>query len=447
MRTITPAILLAAVLPAVAQDMPAGAQLYIATTPAAATVVWDGSTKGPTPLTLTGLKPGKHLLSVKKEGYRAIHRTVAVEEGKKAALQLDMARLTGLVLIHTKPEGAIIDIDGADRGKAPVLVTDLPLGRYRIRASLAGYVAKEVDLTVDNRIPVKVDIELPSSSAALRLTSRPEGAHVTVNGIAKGQTPITVERIPEGNVVLELWLEGCESYKQTIKLAAGETQDIEAVLKPVPALLKVVSIPPGARIYVDNQYRGESPVTVRELEPGEHRIRAELPAHKPMARTVTLTRAQELIEEFRLESNSGIFELITEPAGVKVFVDGKELGTTNAKKDETDRVSLPLKIALLTIGDHKVHLIKEGYYDKEFSIIIEKMKTVTRHEKLERRFIPDYEVITPSRVYRGVLKSIDAEGTIRLEIRPGVIKAISADKVRARRPIRKTPAEKEKDAP
>ena len=445
MRTALAVVLLAVVVPAAAQDLPTGGQLYVATTPAGATVSWDGAEKGPTPLTLAGLKEGNHLLTVKKEGYRTIRQTVLVEEGKKVALQLNLSALTGLVVIHTKPKGALIEIDGADRGKAPVLITDLPLGRYRVRATQPGFSDKEVDLVMDSRSPKKIQIELPSSSATLKLTSTPPGAHVTVNGIAKGETPITVDRIPEGGAVLEMSAKGCEPYKQTIKLAAGEVQELQIVLKPVPAVLKVVSIPPGARVYVDNQYRGESPVTVRNLEPGEHRVRAELVAHNPMARTITLARAQELVEEFRLESNSGVFELITQPAGVKVYVDGKEMGQTSHKAGEADTVSEPLKLALLTIGDHDVRLVKQGYFEKKFSIIIEKMKTVTRHERLVKRFIPDYEVTTPSKVYRGVLKSIDAQGTIRLEIRPGVIKSITADKVRARRPIKGSPADQDRE--
>ena len=124
-------------------------------------------------------------------------------------------------------------------------------------------------------------------------------------------TPLTVDRIPEGEATLEMTLEGCEPYKQTVKLAAGEAQELRAVLKPIPAELKVVSIPPGARIYIDTQFRGEAPVTAKDLAPGSYRVRAELVAHEPVARTVELTRAQKLVEEFRLESNSGLFQLIS----------------------------------------------------------------------------------------------------------------------------------------
>ena len=47
-------------------------------------------------------------------------------------------------------------------------------------------------------------------------------------------------------------------------------------------------------------------------------------------------------------------------------------------------------------------------------------ETQTLHIKLQRRFIPNYEVTTATGTYRGVLTSYNDE-VIRLETAPGVV--------------------------
>ena len=426
-----------------APDIPAdretghGGKIYVTTVPAGATVICDGSAAGAAPVTIKSLAPGNHLLIARHPGYHELRRTISLQPGQTLPVSINLQPVTGLVIIHSSPEGAEVEIDGASKGRTPLLLTDLKVGEYMVSLKKIGYVDKKVDLKIEDRIPKKISIDLTSDSAKLILKSIPSGAAVAVNGLARGSTPVTVERIPAGETKVEFTLEGCEPYSRTVKLAAGETQEMNAKLREIPGQIKVVSIPASARIYMNNQFKGESPVTITNLAPGDYRLRAELTAHKPSARTITLKRAEQVVEEFRLQSNSGALELVTEPAGVKIFIDDREIGETKAKPDKTDRISETFKDETVPVGKHEVKLNKEGFFSKTFTITVEKDKTVSRHEKLERRFIPDYEVTTPSRVYQGVLIQIEPTGAVRLEINPGIIKTIPARDIRDRRPIRK----------
>jgi len=422
---------------AVAQEQDDLCQVRVSTTPPGAIVSFDRVMKDTAPLLLGDLPSGEHMVSANKIGYEEARKTIVLDPGQRMAVELKLRPVLALVLVHSDPTGAEIEIDGAARGTAPILIADLPIGKYRMRVSLPGFISKEVELYADDRAPMKVDVSLASDSATLLLDSEPRGAAVAINGISTGKTtPCTLSRIPAGDTVLELALADYRPYKQTLKLVAGREETISAVLDPVPSGLKLVSIPEGARMYVNNEFRGESPLDLEDLEPGEYRVRAELKGYEPLARTVTIRQASDLVEEFRLEANSGSFELTTEPAGVKVFIDGEDSGITAAPEDETDRVSDPLRVDLLPIGEHNVQLTKKGYFEKKFAISIERDKTVTLHHKMERRFIPDYEVLTETTVYRGVLIQIDPEGNVKMETRPGVIKEIPADEVKVRRPLR-----------
>jgi len=425
-----------------AEPQEKGCQIRVASDPPEAMVYCDGILKDPTPVLLTE-KAGTHIIRVVKQGYREARSSVSVADGQKAAIELKLEPVMGLVLINTSPAGADIQIDGADRGKTPMFIYNLPLGKYRLKASSPGYASKEMDLMISDRTPMKMNINLSSDAAMLDLASRPDGADVILNGIAKGKTPCSIDRIPAGTSQLEISMDGYVPYKQTLTLQAGQIEKMTAVLKSIPGELTVVTIPSKARIYMDNQFKGESPVTIGNLEPGEYRVRAELIGCEPLARTVKVDRKQKLTEEFRLLRDCGIFDITTEPAGAKVFVDGKESGVTAAKPNETDRVSEPLSVDFLSAGPHKIMVTKKGFFDASFEVTIEKNKTTTHHQQLKQRFIPDCEVrTTTDEVYKGVLTEVDPQGNVKLEIKPGVFKTIPAKNVRIRLPIKADPVAK-----
>jgi hypothetical protein len=215
----------------------------------------------------------------------------------------------------------------------------------------------------------------------------------------------------------------------------------------VPGVIEVESIPPKARIYLNDEFRGEAPLRIPDLKPGAHRVRAELRGHEPMARDVTLRRAETAREEFRLLRNSGTLEITTEPAGVKVIVDGETLGTTKAPATGSDAVSEPLKIDMLTVGPHKVQLSQTGHETRNLSIVIEKDKSVILHEKLKRMWIPNYRIRTRSATYEGMLQGSEPNGDILIETRPGIIKKVPGSDVISQGFIRKEDAAPKPDEP
>ena len=416
-------------------------EIGVNTAPPGATISVDGNKYGPAPISIPGLSTGAHLVAATLLGHEEARRTVTLlEQEPRTTVDLKMDPILGLVLIRTEPAGADVQIDGADRGKTPMFLADIPIGKYRVKLSIPGYQPKEIDLTIKDRTPQRIVLSMTSDSAKITLNSDPAGADVVLNGLAKGKTPCTVDRIPAGDVRIEMALDGFKPYEQTLKLVAGQEEKLTAVLKPIPAELSVVSLPEKARIYVNDQFRGESPVALKDLAPGSYRVRAELKGHEIEARTVEIKQAAKVVEEFRLSRNCGLMEIVTEPAGVKVMVDGQDCGTTSAKAGEADTVSDPLQVDLLAIGQHQVQLTKKGYFAKALTIDIEKDKTAVLHEPLNRRFIPDCQVSTTSgATFTGVLVEKDNAGNIKLETKPGVIKAIPANEVRTCVPIKEKP--------
>ncbi len=432
-RLLAPVLCLVCALPALAQDQLC--QVHVATQPEGAAVILDGNTRGVTPMTLTAVTPGTHLVAIQKDGYYEERRTLRLDPQQRTAIDLKMEEILGLVLIKAEPEGTTVFVNDAERGQAPLLITDLPMGEYRLRFEAPTYITKEIDLRIPDRTPIKIDTALMPNTATIELSSEPTGARVLLNGLHKGFTPLTLDGIPAGEATLKISTEGYEAYAQTITMEAGQLETLNAVLSPLPATLAVSSIPPGARIYVNDDLRGETPVRIAPLNPGTYELRAELEGYETMERQITVGKAEEAIEEFKLWSNSGLLEVITEPAGVRVFVEGTERGVTATSTGETDRVSSPLTVRLPE-GTHTLQLSKQGYYGKSREIRIEIDATATIHETLQRRFIPNYEVVTDEGSVKGFLLDVLPNGDVRLEVRPGIRRTIKKKDILDSGPLR-----------
>ena len=413
------AILLAAqaAFAAKPQPPPEGT-LAIETTPPQAMLTVDRMERGQSPATLR-LPPGEHLVTASLAGRATVRKSVRIEDGETFSLSLELPVVTGLALVESDPPGAEVTVDGVLYGKTPCLVTDLPLGNYQASFKLGGYRETTLQLPLKDRSPVKIHADLISNTATINVTTPVEDAdvEVKVNGVIRGVAPCTIERIPAGDVVIEAGAPGYKPFVQVAKLGEAESLDVEIRLEINPASLKIVSLPEGARVYFDNNFKGETPLSLENVEPGEHRIRVEKDGHDPLARSVRLERGMEATEEFRLKANTGILSVLTEPDGVSVFVDGVKAGETAPA--DTKGVSLQLDIPGLSEGTHSVKFVKPGFFDRTEEYEIRRGETLSKRIELKRRFIPDYEVVTATGSHKGVLVSI-ANGVIRIEARPGV---------------------------
>jgi hypothetical protein len=75
---------------------------------------------------------------------------------------------------------------------------------------------------------------IPVSTAGvgqLRITSSPDGAHVTINGIGWGQTPVTVKNLPLGTKTVRLTSDGYTSQQRTVQLGSGGAYAVHVALK------------------------------------------------------------------------------------------------------------------------------------------------------------------------------------------------------------------------
>lgn len=425
------ALLLVLGLTAAGQD--SSCRLSLASVPDKASVTCDGILREETPVTINGLRPGQHLILIEKPGYLPVRRTVALTAGQRSALEIPLERVNGLILIKSVPDGADLEINGAHRGKAPLLLTDLPIGKYRIKASSAGYSSRNVEFEVENRIPKAILVSLSSDSARLDVRSAPPGASVTVNGLAKGMTPCKLDLLPAGDNEVIVALPEYETYRARIKLQANEEQTLNIPLKALPSSLSIISTPSGAKLFVDDALKGQTPLAMDALEAGSHLVRVEMDGYEPETRTVELNKGQKKVEEFQLVRNAGTLEIMAKPNGTKVSVDGAEKGIVMPEGDDpVGKLTLELPV-----GEHRVSLQLKGYGPVDKRVTIRKGETLALKEVLKRVFVADTRVtLMNGEVLIGILAEKLPNGDVKLETQLGIYKTLESVRIDKIEPLK-----------
>ena len=123
--------------------------------------------------------------------------------------------------------------------------------------------------------------ELGVGEGELVITSSPEGARVTIEGTQRGVTPLTV-RLNAGAYVVEVQAGKSEPRVIPVQVKAGMStaQYVELQGVTVRGVLEIRSEPSGARVSIDGQARGTTPMTISDLPPGEHTVVLEARGRK-----------------------------------------------------------------------------------------------------------------------------------------------------------------------
>jgi hypothetical protein len=136
--------------------------------------------------------------------------------------------------------------------------------------------------------------------ATVSIMSNPPGAAVYGDGVYKGTTrsgsPLVSTQVIPGTHTLLLTRAGYQDYSTTGTVVAGRNYDLEFTLIPVPnpttGAISVTSSPIGAQVYVNNVFRGYSPLTVDSLTPGMYTVVLKLSGYEDWQSSTTVTAGQ-----------------------------------------------------------------------------------------------------------------------------------------------------------
>jgi hypothetical protein len=177
---------------------------------------------------------------------------------------------------------------------------------------------------------------LAAGTGDLIVQTQPTGLDVLVDGERRGVSPLTLAMRPGEHTVLVRHGAIERSAPVTVVAGSSATQYFEiatATAPPSSGVLSVVTTPAGARVLVDDQPRGQSPLTIADLAPRDYRIAVERNGVRA-TRTVSVAGGATTSALFALGETGPVAGWLTVKAPFDVqIIEGTEvIGASDASR-------------------------------------------------------------------------------------------------------------------
>lgn len=261
---------------------PLPGRLALRTTPVAAHVVVDGAPVGDSNGEPLVIAAGEHRLRIEAERFLPHERTLAISgRDELQALEIALAPGWGSYQVDSRPSGARIVVDDVALGTTPARV-ELLAGPRHLRLSLDGH--RDGVMMVDAVAGEERALDplvLERADARLRITTRPSGASVTLDGVFQGRTPLELAIDSSRAHELIAFKAGHDRVLRTLPAGSGSgSRAIELALPALTGEVELAVEPPDAKLLLDG--RPLPPGTRTLTLPGvPHTLRAERSGLEP----------------------------------------------------------------------------------------------------------------------------------------------------------------------
>jgi len=151
---------------------------------------------------------------------------------------------------------------------------------------------------------------------------------------------------------------GYHPLNSDITVTDEDSQVIRFVLRPLPGRLSVSTRPDGAKIYIDGELIGNTPLEDEPVQAGQHRLRMQLTRYLPVEQDL-LVQGRNIQQQLMVPLEPAWAEVTidSQPQGARILVDGEVVGDT------------PAMVEILQ-GEHQLILQKEAYSDWQQELVI-----------------------------------------------------------------------------
>ena len=398
--------------------------IVINSKPQGADIYHNGKKIGVTPKEITGV-PKSYVFKLKKAGWQDSFFVHEIKESTKSSVDINMIPITASCLVTSEPAGVQVKINNKILGVTPLVIRDLAFGKHEIVLHKSGFSEKYVKFEITDAKPKKITESLVSNLGSLEIVTEPEGVSVFSGDKFWGETPFKLE-LSEGKYNLRFQKTDYYDLDAEIIVESGKYKVSEHVLTILPAAIKINAPIEDAEIYLNGKLSGKTPALIENLIANkEYEVVLKAKNHISNPQTVKLApgKVQEIFID--LKRNVGDVELIVNPPGATVYVDGQKCGVV--QKGEKGSMSAVFSVKDLSVGSHVLKIshkrAKPDHIIKRFEI---KPDEVTRIDGL-KLWIPNTELLMKdgSREVGLIISENKRKGYIFFESKPGLKYSVS----------------------
>ena len=274
--------------------------LSVTSSPSGAKVYVDGSYYGRTAQHISGLSAGDHRVEVALDGYETWKSTARVKAGQVTDVYASLTHkpTLGSVYVSSGPSGANIYLDGVYKGTTPRTLSGIAEGRHYVDVELAGYQewSGPVNVVANQQAQISVSLtpEPKPVFGTIAVYSDPVGAYIYLDGAYQGRTypeGFVVIGVSPGTHTVTLKLDGYRDAVTSVNVNSGRQSTVRSTLQTPGASMgsvDVTSDPAGAEVYLNNAYKGVTPVTLNDLAQGSYTVALKLKGYVDWTTTATV---------------------------------------------------------------------------------------------------------------------------------------------------------------
>jgi ribosomal protein S5 len=237
----------------------------------------------------------------------------------------------GNISVSSLPTGAAVLLDGITTGTTtPTVIENVSGGSHIVLLRFTGYQDYTGSVTVSDNATSTVSATLTASTLSpnsISVFSNPTGAKVYINNNLRGQTPLTLGSVPNGNYQVVIQYTGYSDWSQNITVN-NNAQTVNATLTAISATngsIVLESDPSDAAVYLNTEFKGKTPITIN-ISRGTYRVVIQKTGYQDWSNRISVTAGA------RTDVYAQLSAEITETTIVTIIPRTTVMKTTITKK-------------------------------------------------------------------------------------------------------------------
>lgn len=317
------------------------------------------------------LSAGEYTFHFKKDGYKAVDRTIRINKDDAINIELiedSRQRLTyqapGMVIINSVPQGAEIILDGQIYGNTKKTLTGITPGKHQLTIGKSRYFSEYSSFEMSSGEVKNINITLKPNFGYLTIKSHPNNAEILVDNMSIGYTPINNYEIESGKYIFSAKKELYHTYSsEEFVINNNDTTFIEFELRSAFGGLEINSLPEsGAEVLINGKIIGKTPVVSNKFPSGKYTIELKKKYFSSVSKEIIISDGKTVKKTIILNPNYGTLQVNSNQADIYI-------NDALIEKDSLETRLLP--------GIYKVRLERDNYYSQEEKITIYAGRTET----------------------------------------------------------------------
>ena len=318
---------------------------------------------------------GNYDVEINAEGYYTLNEELQVNGDTSPQALYELIPLPGDLQLNLLGEDNILGtavISGENleqdiriESVSPLLFEDIPAGSYKVVLDANLYAEAEIDVDIEGKeLTTEVDVELVPNWGWISAMTNPSPVEVFGNDI-KVESELDGEndasnyraRFEEGAYEVRIAIDGYKPVIREISLETGQEYNFgDLTLELVDSQVNLVSNPVGVTVLVNDEYRGETPVTLDLLPDQDHRIKLLKAGYQQKTDTVRVEQNADISLAYDLNPDIIQVSVSLFPDNAKLKIDGKAVPVNKNQ------------LALLA-NKHRIEVSAPGYESQQLEFL------------------------------------------------------------------------------